>query len=215
MKKIHVEIWSDVVCPFCYMGKRKFEVALDQFAHNDEVEIEWKSFQLDPNTVSQPGKDVYDYLAERYGRDREWSVATHRNVTERAAEVGLEYNFDKAVIAPTFEAHRAAHFAKSKGQGNDFESLLFKAYFTDGKNIADHAVLADLAASIGLDRQEMLQALSGNAFEADVRQDIVEAQQLRIQGVPFFVFNRKYAVSGAQDPQAFRETLETVWNEVK
>ncbi|MGV3629633.1 MAG: DsbA family oxidoreductase [Bacteroidota bacterium] len=215
MKKIHVEIWSDVVCPFCYMGKRKFELALEDFAHRDAVEIEWKSFQLDPGTVSQPGKDVYDYLAERYGRDREWSVATHKNVTEQAAQVGLEYNFDKAVISPTFDSHRAAHFAKSKGKGIEFEEILFRSYFTDGKNIADMDVLAELGAGIGLNREEMLESLQNGDFEADVRRDISEAQQLGVRGVPFFVFNRKYAVSGAQDPQTFRETLETVWKEVK
>ena len=213
MKKIRVEIWSDVVCPFCYMGKRKFELALEKFTHKNAVEIEWKSFQLDPGAISQPGTDVYDYLANRYGRDREWSIATHKQVTEQAAQVGLEYNFDKAVIASTFDAHRAAHFAKSKGKGNEFEDLLFRSYFTDGKNIADYNVLADLGASIGLNRDELLQSLENNTFEAEVQRDIHEAQQIGVRGVPFFVFNRKYAVSGAQDPQVFRETLETVWQE--
>ncbi|MCE3296837.1 MAG: oxidoreductase [Crocinitomicaceae bacterium] len=214
MKKIHVEIWSDVVCPFCYIGKRRFELALEKFAHKDAVEIEWKSFQLDPNTLSHPGMDVYDYLAERYGRDREWSIGTHQNVTEQAAQVGLEYNFDKAVIAPTFDAHQASHFAKSKGRGSAFEELLFRSYFTDGKDLADHAVLADLGASVGLDREELLQSLANGTFEAEVQRDIHEAKQIGVQGVPFFVFNRKYAVSGAQDPLVFRETLETVWKEL-
>lgn len=215
MKKIRVEIWSDVVCPFCYIGKRKFELALEQFAHRDEVEIAWKSFQLDPGTLSQPGKDVYDYLAERYGRDREWSSATHRQVTEQAARVGLEYNFDKAVVSPTFDAHRAAHFAKSKGKGAEFEEVLFRSYFTDGKNIADHTILGELGALVGLDKQEVFTALQNGAFAAEVQQDIHEAKQIGVQGVPFFVFNRKYAISGAQDPKVFLETLETVWNETQ
>lgn len=207
MAGIKVEIWSDVVCPFCYIGKRRLEAALHQFG-SEKVEIEFKSFQLDPDMNLHAGKDVYDYLAERYGKDREWSVGMHRNVAEQARMVGLDYRFDEAVPAPTFDAHRAAHFAKSKGFGNAYEELLFRAYFTEGKNIADHQVLIALGESLGMKGDEILAALEAGYFEEEVRSDIAEAGQIGVQGVPFFLFNRKYAVSGAQDPAVFLEVLK-------
>src|SRR5688572_29505428 len=136
MKKIKIEVWSDVACPFCYIGKRRLEGALEKFAQKDQVEIEWKSFQLDPDIESQPGKNIYEYLAERYGRDIAWSEQMHENVVNMAKEVGLEYRFDIAQIANSFDAHRFEHLAKKHGKGNEATELLFKAYFTQGKDIS-------------------------------------------------------------------------------
>lgn len=211
--KLKVEIWSDVMCPFCYIGKRRLEGALDQFPHRSDIEIEWKSFQLDPNTRSQPGKTPYDYLAERYGRDRQWAVEMHRNVSAQAASVGLHYDFDKAVIANSFDAHRLSHLAKARGVGNQMEEMIFKAYFTEGKDVADHETLVQLGREAGLDEAEVRSMLASDRYADAVRSDIQEAQQIGVKGVPFFVMDRKYAVSGAQPEEAFLQTLERSWEE--
>jgi protein disulfide-isomerase len=208
-----IDIWSDVRCPFCYVGKRKFENALEQFAHKDKVEIEWHSFELDPTVVTDTSKNVYDYLAEIKGQSREWSVKMHEHVTKSAAEVGLHYDFDKAVIANSFDAHRLIQFAKTKGLGDAAEEVLFKAYFTEGKNIADHSVLVALGESIGLDKKETAEVIAGTAFTKEVKADGQVAQRIGINGVPFFVIENKYGISGAQPSELFLEALETSWKE--
>lgn len=130
-----VDIWSDIMCTFCYIGKRKLEGALKNFDHADEVEIVWHSFQLDPTMTAQPGKDVYTYLAERKGQSRDWSVQMHRQVVNMAADAGLEYNFDHAVIANSLDAHRLIQLAKTHGLGDVAEERLFRAYFTKAKTL--------------------------------------------------------------------------------
>jgi predicted DsbA family dithiol-disulfide isomerase len=207
MKKIKVEIWSDVVCPFCYIGKRKFEQALAQFPHPEAIEIEWKSFLLDPDKIPNTETDVYDNLALRYGKDRNWSIERHKSVSEQAKAVGLEYHFEKAYNTNTWKAHQLIQLAKSLGKGNEIEEELFKAYFTEGKNLNSNEVLAEIALKTGIPEEEVLNALENEQFYAAVRADVEEARQIGVQGVPFFVFDRKYAVSGAQDPQVFLETL--------
>lgn len=209
--KLKIEIWSDVMCPFCYIGKRKIEKALDEFPQKEKIEIEWKSFQLDPTTKSQPGKSTYDYLAEKYGRDRQWSIEMHANVTDQAKTEGLEYNFDKAIIANSFDAHRLSHLAKKYGKGNELEELIFKAYFTEGKDVSEIETLVELGKNVGLDETEIRTMLASNLFKDAVQNDIIEAQQIGVRGVPFFVLDRKYAISGAQPKEVFTETLEKAW----
>lgn len=138
---ITVQIWSDVMRPFCYIGKRKFEIALGHFQQKDEVAIEWKSFQLDPAIKTNPGQSVNQYLAERKGWSLEYAQQVNNRVTEMAHDIGLQYDFNRAVVANSFDAHRLSHFAKKYNQQNRVEELLFKAYFTDGKNTADHGTL--------------------------------------------------------------------------
>ncbi|MCE6989228.1 DsbA family protein [Dyadobacter sp. CY323] len=208
-----VEIWSDVMCPFCYIGKRKFENALSQFPQKDQIQVEWKSFQLNPQMKTEPGKSINDYLAEVKGWEPDYAKQMNDHVSGLAAEVGLEYNMDKAVVANSFDAHRFVQFAKTKGLGDDAEEQLFKAYFTDGKNTADHDTLIQLGTEIGLDRDELQAVLSGNSFGEDVRKDIREAQQVGARGVPFFVLDRKYAVSGAQHSETFLSALEKSFGE--
>ena len=203
-----VEIWSDVMCPFCYIGKRKFENALSNFPHKDQVQIEWKSFQLNPQMKTEPGKSINDYLAEVKGWTPEYAQQVNDQVTNMASEVGLEYNMDKAVVANSFDAHRFVQFAKTKGLGDDAEEQLFKAYFTDGKDTSNLETLVELGNAIGLDSGELKTVLEGSRFSEDVRHDIYEAQQVGARGVPFFVFDRKYAVSGAQQPETFLGALE-------
>ncbi|WP_026628248.1 DsbA family oxidoreductase [Dyadobacter alkalitolerans] len=208
-----VEIWSDVMCPFCYIGKRKFEKALEQFPQKDKIQVEWKSFQLNPAMKTEPGKSINDYLAEVKGWSPDYAAQMNDHVSSIAAEVGLEYNMDKAVVANSFDAHRFVQYAKTKGKGDDAEEQLFKAYFTDGKNTADHATLLDLGTQIGLDTEELKSVLDGSKFSDEVRKDIYEAQQVGARGVPFFVLDRKYAVSGAQQPETFLGALEKSFSE--
>ncbi len=206
--KMKVEIWSDVMCPFCYIGKRKFETALEQFANKEHIEIEWKSFQLASDMKTQPDKSIHQFLAEHKSISVEQAKGMNAQVTQMAKQVGLIYNFDKSVVANSFNAHRFTHFAKQYGKQNEAEELLFRSYFTDGKNIDDYPTLIQLGAEIGLDTTALKTALENGSYVDDVKADIYEAQQVGVRGVPFFVFNRKYAVSGAQESNAFLETLE-------
>jgi len=212
-EKMKVEIWSDVMCPFCYIGKRRFETALQQFEHRDDIEVEWKSFQLNPYMETNPGININEYLAEIKG----WSIDDARSmndhVTQMAAEVGLTYDFDKAIVANSLKAHRFSHLAKKHGLGEAAEEALFKAYFTDGKNIDDDTTLIELGVSLGLDSEELKQTFESDAFAKDVKDDIAEAQRLKIQGVPFFVLNSKYGISGAQAVPVFSQTLENSFTE--
>jgi predicted DsbA family dithiol-disulfide isomerase len=208
-----VEIWSDVMCPFCYIGKRRFEMALAGFKNKGDVEVEWKSFQLDPSLKTDPSKNTVHHLADVKG----WTIEHAQNsvayVTEMAKGAGLDYHLDKAVVANSFDAHRLIQFAKTKEKGDAAEERLFKAYFTEGKNTADRAVLIQLASEIGLDAFEAKKMLEDGDYSQQVMQDIEEARQIGVNGVPFFVIDRKYAVSGAQDPKTFSEVLDKAWKE--
>lgn len=208
-----VEIWSDVMCPFCYIGKRRFESALEQFSHKEDVEVIWKSFQLNPYMKTEPGKSINEYLAEHKGWTIEQARQANKYVTEMASEVGLEYNMDKAVVANSLDAHRLIQLAKTVNKGDDMEERLFKAYFTEGKNTADHAVLLELGSEIGIDPALIQNLLNGSDYADAVEQDIYEAQQIGVRGVPFFVLNDRYAVSGAQPSEAFAGALGKAWDE--
>lgn len=205
-----IEIWSDIMCPFCYIGKRQLETALAEFP-DGEFEIEWKSFQLDPTITPQSGKDVYTFLAERKGISVEQSIEMHKGVVERAKSVGLDYHFDKAIISNSLTAHRIIHLAKAKKLGDEMEEIFFKAYFTDGKDLNDSQTLVELGSEAGLDSKEVQEVVENeNLYLGDVKSDIKEAQEIGVQGVPFFVFDRKYAVSGAQPVEAFVNTIREV-----
>jgi predicted DsbA family dithiol-disulfide isomerase len=208
-----VEIWSDVMCPFCYIGKRRFEGALEEFEHKNDVEVVWKSFQLNPALKTDPSKNTVEHLAESKG----WTLAHAKEMTSHvvnmAKEVGLNYDFDHAVVANSFDAHRVVQYAKTMGKGDAMEEQLFKAYFIDGKNTADHDTLAELASAIGLNSEEVKGLLSTDAFSEAVQQDIYESQQIGVRGVPFFVLDDKYAISGAQASETFLGALQKAWSE--
>lgn len=204
-----IEVWSDIMCPFCYIGKRHLEHALQQFP-DLEVELVWKSFQLDPTITPQPGKDVYSYLAERKGMSLEESKLMHQHVVDRAAEVGLTYNYDKAIIANSFDAHRLLHLAKRNGKGNELKEKLLAAYFTEGKDFGDKQVLTQLGLEVGLNEPDIHTVLFTDMYSREVHSDVQEAQEIGVRGVPFFVFDRKYAVSGAQPIDAFIQTIQAV-----
>jgi predicted DsbA family dithiol-disulfide isomerase len=209
--KLKVEIWSDVVCPWCYIGKRRFEQALEQFEHKQHINIEWKSFQLDPDSKPEPGISIHQSLAAKKGWTLDYARQMNDHVANLAKEVGLAYNFDIVVPANTLDAHRLLQFAKKKGLGDIAEELLFKAYFSGGKNIADHSTLIELAVDIGLDANEVRSMLSSDLFTEEVSRDVYEAYQLGIRSVPFFVVDEKYGVSGAQPTEVFLGALRKAW----
>ncbi len=203
------------MCPFCYIGKRHYEEAIASFADRGDIEVIWKSFQLDPTLPEHSELSVYEYLVERKGMGVEQSKAMHDNVVAMAAKAGLNYNFDKAVVANSFNAHRMIQMAKTKGLGDEAEEVLFKAYFIEGQNFGDKEVLSELGQQIGLTEADVKESLTNDDYAYKVKQDIQEGQSIGVQGVPFFVFNRKYAVSGAQPVEAFRQTIEKSYAEWK
>ena len=210
--KMKVEIWSDVVCPFCYIGKREFENALAQFAHRDSVEVIWRSFELDPRAPAKSEFDMYGMLMNKYGGTREDAKARVSGVVQRAKTVGLEYDMDKAVIGSSFDAHRLIQLAKEKGLGSEAEERLFKAYFTEGAHLADHPTLIRLGKEIGLEEKEVKQMLSTDRFSEEVREDERQAHLVGVRGVPFFLIDEKLSVSGAQQSATFLGALEQAWN---
>ncbi|WP_413999885.1 DsbA family protein [Flavobacterium sp. W1B] len=211
--KLKVQIWSDIMCPYCYIGKRRIETALTQFEHADAVEIEWKSFQLDPNFIASKDENLTEHLAEKYGKDKEWAQEMMDNMTQNAKNSGLDFHFEKAIMANSFNAHRLLHLAKENHLGNELKELLFKAYLTEGKNIDDYETLKQLGIQAGLEATAVDKVLQSDAYAANVKQDIAMAQNIGVQGVPFFVLDNKYAVSGAQHVETFVKTLEKVWEE--
>lgn len=213
--KMKVEVWSDIMCPFCYIGKRNYEAALEQFADRNNVEIEWHSFQLDPTIPAHTEKkaSVYQYLADRKGISYEQSVKMHERIIQTAKAAGLTYHLDKAIVANSYDAHKMIQLAKTKGLGDAAEERLFLAYFTEGADMGDPEQLLRLGKDIGLTEADILESLASDEYAYLVKQDIQEAQSIGVTGVPFFVFNRKYAVSGAQPPQIFLQTLEQSFKE--
>ncbi|WP_025688333.1 DsbA family oxidoreductase [Paenibacillus zanthoxyli] len=209
-----IEVWSDYVCPFCYIGKRRLEHALSQFPERDKVEIEYHSFQLDPEAAST-SKKIHELLAAKYGITVEQAKTMNAQVADQALGVGLNFRFDTVIHANTYDSHRLAHYAKTKGLEAELTERLMHGYFTGGLNLGDREVLGTLAAEAGLDKEEALTVLDSDAYEGEVKADIAAAQRLGITGVPFFVFNGKYAISGAQPGPVFSEVLDQVWSEEK
>jgi len=208
-----IEVWSDVMCPFCYIGKRRLEQGLEQFAHKNEIEIIYRSFELDPNAPKDTEDDMHTMLSKKYGMSHEQAVASGKQVEGMAAGVGLEYHLDKLILTNTFDAHRLLQYANDKGKGSEVKELLLKAHFTDSKHVGEHEVLASIAREAGLSYDEALAMLATDQYTAEVRADESEARAIGVQGVPFFVFDRKYAISGAQAPEAFLEVLNKAWQE--
>lgn len=208
-----IEIWSDVVCPYCYIGKRKLDAALKEFAHADRVKVEWKSYQLAPGTQPEPGKSVIANLAERKQISEQEARSIYNRVAHQAKDAGIDFKLDDAVICNSYNAHRLSLLAKSYGKQHEVEEMLFAAYFTEGKDLNDFNVLVAIGAEAGLEINAIWLMLSSELFAQEVRSEITEAALLGVQGVPFFVFDRKYAISGAQAQSLFKETLEKAWAE--
>ncbi|GCE30578.1 DSBA oxidoreductase [Dictyobacter alpinus] len=208
-----VEIWSDVACPWCYIGKRRFEAALDQFAHRDQVEVIWRSYQLDPSAPRDSDQKMTEILAQKYGVSVQQAQAMNKRVEDQATEVGLEYHLDKIHHSNTFDAHRLIHLAASHNVQDAAKERLLRAYFTEGAAVGDTETLVRLATEVGIDAEEARSMLAGSAYEDDVDADIERARMFGIQGVPFFAFDEKYGVSGAQPTEVFTQVLTQAWTE--
>lgn len=203
-----IEVWSDYVCPFCYIGKRQLEKAIKESGYEEQIEVEYKSFLLDPSTPVDMEESIYTALAKKYNLSVEEAKKMTANITSRAEEVGLEYNFDEMKTANTMAAHRLAKLANELGKAPAYNERLMKAYFLEGEAIGRLEVLKRLAEEAGLDTAKVEDVLAGNHFEEAVEADIYEAQQIGVRGVPFFVFNKKYGISGAQPQPLFAQTIE-------
>ena len=203
-----VEIWSDIMCPFCYIGKRKFEMALEQFDQKEAVEIEWKSFQLNPELRSQPDKSIHEYLSEAKGWSLEKAKELNQEVAEMGKEVGLDFQFDKVKVSNTLLAHRLVQLAKTQGKGNEAEAALFEAHFVEGKGADQAETLFEIGEKIGLSQEGIQTLFDSDVYVDEVRMEQYQAQKIGVRGVPFFVFDQKFAVSGAQATELFAQALK-------
>jgi len=206
-----VEVWSDVICPWCYIGKRRLESALRGFEHADAVQVIWRSFELDPDAPARATGNLEEMLAAKYGLDRAAARAANARVTQLAAAEGLEYHLEVARPGNTFDAHRLLHLASARGLQAELKERMLGAYFTAGAAIGDPDTLLRLGAEAGLDLPEARRVLGSDAYAEEVRADEREAAALGADGVPFFVLNRAYGVSGAQASAVLLEALREAW----
>jgi predicted DsbA family dithiol-disulfide isomerase len=209
-----IEVWSDFVCPFCYIGKQKLELALEKFEHRDQVEVVFKAFELDPNAGVYNGKSIHEALAAKYGMTIEQAKMNNEQIGQHAAEVGLTFNFEEMKPTNTLQAHRLAKFAETQGKEKVITDNLLYAYFTESKNLSEKETLLAIAEASGLDRVSAAEVLDQASLHLDeVRADERLAQQYGISGVPFFIFNDKYTISGAQPMDTFIGAINQVWKE--
>ncbi len=212
-EKMKIEIWSDIVCPWCYIGKRKFEQALSSFEHAKDVIIEYKSYQLDPSMQTDTKISIAQYLSDKKGIDLTQAQQMLQQVSTVASSVGLAYQLEKTIPINTLKAHAVLHYAKTVGKQTLLKERLMKAYFIETLNLDDTGVLIQLASEVGLDEKSVSDVIEQNLFAKEVQFDIQEGVNLGLQGVPFFVFNRKYGVAGAQDVTVFLQTLQKAFDE--
>jgi len=212
---VKIEIWSDFVCPFCYIGKRKLEHAMEEFPNRDKITVEYKSYQLDPQARYDPDLNYYETFSKLKGIPVEQAKMMNEQIGKQAAQIGLTYNFDTMKYPNTFDAHRVAKYAQKHGKGKEVTERFLYAHFTESKLLSDKETLIELAGELGLAKDEVREVLETQKYAKNVQEDIETARQIGVQGVPFFVFNEKYAVSGAQPKDAFLQVLEKVWEEEK
>jgi predicted DsbA family dithiol-disulfide isomerase len=208
---MEIEIWSDINCPWCYIGKRRFEAAMSNFGHADEANVTWRSFELDPGAPAEIPGNGAAMLAEKYGVPLEQARAMEQNVSDTAAADGLEYDLEHVRIGSSFDAHRLVHLAKRHGLQDAMKERLFRAHFTEGRLVSDPETLVELASEVGLDGPEVRATLAADEFADEVREDELTAQQLGISGVPMFVIDRAFGMSGAQPAEQLLALLEHAW----
>ena len=208
---MEIEIWSDIACPWCYIGKRRFETALAEFEHRDDVRVTWRSFELDPAAPAEREGDRAERLAEKYGMTVEQAREMGRQMTETAAAEGLDFRFDIQRSGTTFDGHRVIHLAGEHGLGDAMKERLLRAYFTEGELMSDHDTLIRLATEVGLDADETRAMLASDRFAAEVRDDERTATQFGISAVPTFVVDRAIGASGAHPPEAMLQLLHQGW----
>lgn len=203
-----IEVWSDFVCPFCYIGKRRMEEAIGQLGSKEPVEIIYKSFELDQNAPLKYEGNIHELISKKYGIPVSQAKASNVQIVEQAKTVGLNYDFDNIKPTNTLNAHRLAHFAAEKDKAEVFTEALLSAYFENGKDLSDKKQLATIAKTCGLDYDEAMGVLESEAYKAEVRKDESEASRLGIRGVPYFVINEKYGISGAQPVSVFLNSFK-------
>ncbi|MDP1793095.1 MAG: DsbA family oxidoreductase [Acidimicrobiales bacterium] len=208
-----IEIWSDVVCPWCFVGKRNFEKALADFEHADQLEITWRSYELDPHGPPIREGTYAERVARKYGMEVGQARAAMARIINVGAEAGIEFKFDVMQPGNTFNAHRLLHLAARRGKQNELKEALFVATFSDALAIGTPEVLEEVAVSVGLDRDEVREVLDGELFGDEVRVDERVAQSIGITGVPFFLVDDAYGIPGAQDPSVYLNILERAWGE--
>ena len=208
-----IEIWSDVACPWCYIGKRRFETALDAFPHKDSVEVQWRSYQLDPTIPEHYDGTELSYLSDRKGMDPAQVAGMFEHVAAQAKAEGLNYTFDNIVVANSFNAHQLLHLAAAHGKGDDVKEALLSAHFEHGEDIGSREFLVRIGTAAGISAEDVNEALDTDKYADDVRNDFAEARALGVSGVPFFVLDRKYGISGAQPAEVFSQALEEAWKE--
>jgi len=208
---MQVDIWADVVCPWCYLGKRRFERALESFEHRDEVTVVYRSFELDPGAEPGVTTPTIDLLASKYGMSAAQAKEAQRQMEARAAQDGLEFHMADLRSGNTRDAHRLLHLARARGRQAELAERLHRAYFTEQASVFEHSALADLAADAGLDRDEALAVLASDEYADAVEIEEATARSIGATGVPFFVIDRRYAISGAQPAELMAETLERAW----
>lgn len=210
---MQVEIWSDIACPWCYVGKRRFESALEEFAHRDELTVTWRSFELDSNAPAEHTESQPVLLARKYGKTVEQAQEMNARMSEAAAGEGLSFHLDQVKVGNTFDAHRLLHLAAQHGKREALGERLFAAYLSEGAALGQIDTLIGLAAEVGLDPDAARAVLESDQYADAVRGDEAEARTIGVTGVPFFVLNRKYGVSGAQSPDVLRAALQQAWDE--
>jgi predicted DsbA family dithiol-disulfide isomerase len=210
---VRIEIWSDVVCPWCYVGKRHLEQALDRFAHRDAVEIVWRAYELDPHAPLERPGSYPERIARKYGISEAQARASIARIVNTGADAGIDFRFDDLRAGNTFDAHRLLHLAGSLGLQNELKERLLFATFTEGHPIGDRETLVKLAGDVGVAESDARRVLEHDDFGRDVRDEEAEAMEMGATGVPFFVFNRRFAVSGAQPPETLLHVLERAWSE--
>lgn len=208
---MELEIWSDIACPWCYIGKRRFEAALRQFEHADQLTITWRSFELDPSAPAERAGDLAEHLARKYGMPVEQARESQRGLTATAAAEGLQFRFDHARSGNTFDGHRLIHLAAEHGLQGAMKERLLRAYFTEGRLISEPATLMAAGAEIGLPHEEIQELLGTDRFADEVRADEHAAAELGISGVPTFIVDRRVGVTGAQPPEQILAMLREGW----
>jgi len=205
-----IQIWSDYACPYCYIGERQLQIALERTGINEDVEIEFKAFELNPNAPKTTEFNIDQLMASKYGLTLDQAVKTNQRIIDMAASVGLNYNFEHLKPTNTFDAHRLAHYAKTQGKLHDYVEIAMRSYFTDSKNISEYEVLLAIGVEAGLKESETIKVLSSNVYENEVRKDESDAYARSISGVPYFIFDEKAAVYGAQPIENFMKVIESV-----
>lgn len=205
-----IEIWSDIACPYCYLGKRRLDMAMKELTFADEIEIVWRSFELDPNAQKSYQESKYELLAEKYDQSKEWAELLCESLTAQGKEIGVDFDFDNNQVTNTFDAHRLIQLAKAQGVGSELKEELLKQFFSNGKLISDRDVLLEIAHAVGLAKEAVEQMLNSDDYASEVREEEQMAAEIGIQSVPFFIIDEAFGMEGAQPVEHIKSMLTDI-----